>query len=99
MSAERGRAWHPQLMPASDMDPTPSMDSAMAVWAETLADSLGAQVLKELTRFAREATPGAMLTIRRTRDGVTAQFTGAIVGGTPQEVTLEFVEEMIEEGP
>ena len=50
-------------------------------WAAELVVTLGAEVLGELARFSRATGPGAMITIRRTRDGFTAQVTGAIVSG------------------
>ena len=68
----------------------------IAIWAAHLAHELGADVVRELTRFARMSAPGAQITIRRTRDGLTAQVTGPIVGGRPKEMTLELIEELIE---
>ena len=49
---------------------------------------IGAEVLYQLTRFSKEAAPGAMLTIRCTRDGFTAQVTGPIVGGSATPLTF-----------
>jgi len=54
---------------------------ALGRWMASLLSILGAEVLGELRRFSKAAGPGAMITIRRTRDGFTAQVTGAIVGG------------------
>jgi hypothetical protein len=70
-------------------------DEVVAVWAMQLAHVLGADVMRELTRFTRMEVPGAQVTIRRTRDGLTAQVTGPIVGGRRRDVTLELVEELI----
>ena len=72
-------------------------NDVVAAWAVQLTDVLGADVMRELTRFARMEVPGAQVTIRRTRDGLTAQVTGPIVGGQRRDVTLEFVEELIRE--
>jgi hypothetical protein len=69
----------------------------VSIWAVHLARELGAEVAGELTRFVRSDAPGAQITIRRTRDGLTAQVTGPIVGGRPREMTLELIEELMED--
>jgi hypothetical protein len=66
-------------------------------WAIHLAQVLGADVMQELTTFARMDVPGAQITIRRTRGGLTAQLTGPVVGGPPREPTPEFMQELIQE--
>lgn len=47
-------------------------------------------------RAGARGAPGAQVTIRRTRDGLTAQVTGPIVGGR-RDVTFELVEELIKD--
>ena len=64
---------------------------ALAQWAAALLTVMGAQVLAELGRFSRGAGPGAMITIKRTRDGFTAQVTGAIVGGGAEPLTADAI--------
>ena len=64
-------------------------------WAASLGDRLGLEVLREIAEFSKDAGPGAMLTIRHTRDGFTAQVTGAIVGGPPMPLTSEVIEELM----
>ena len=71
------------------------MLSTLGTWASRLLEVLGAQVVAELSRFARDAGPGAMITIRRTRDGFTAQVTGAIVGGGPAELSPQAIRALI----
>ena len=66
-------------------------------WISRLTQIVGLEVLHQLTRFSREATPGAMLTIRCTRDGFTAQTTGAIVGGSARPLTREAADELLQE--
>lgn len=61
----------------------------------SLADAIGLRVLVELAAFARQAQSGAMLTIRRTRDGFTAQTTGQIVGGKPQPLTHQAIRDLL----
>lgn len=61
-------------------------------WAAALLGTLGSEVLRELGRFARGAGPGSMITIRRTRDGFTAQVTGAIVGGRPAPISPDLIQ-------
>jgi hypothetical protein len=61
---------------------------ALGQWAFALASVFGVEVLRELGGFSRAAGPGAMITIKRTRDGFTAQVTGAIVGGRGVPVTV-----------
>ena len=56
-------------------------------WAASVLGSLGPNVLRELGRFTQLAGSGAMITIRRNRDGFTAQVTGPIVGGTTEPLT------------
>lgn len=79
------------------LQPEERRHDVVATWAVRLADVLGADVMREITHFARMDVPGAQITIRRTRDGLTAQVTGPIVGGRCRELTREFVEELIEE--
>ena len=62
-------------------------------WAVGMLSALGTEVLQELGRFSREAGPGSMITIRRTRGGFTAQVTGAIVAGH-RALTPESIREM-----
>jgi hypothetical protein len=57
----------------------------------SLLTTLGTEVLGELGRFSRAAGPGAMITIRRTHDGFTAQVTGSIVGGRPEPLSLQAI--------
>jgi|SRR5262245_44873884 len=54
---------------------------ALGRWTASLLSLLGVEVLRELKRFSKMAGPGAMITIRRTRGGFTAQVTDAIIGG------------------
>lgn len=68
-------------LPESQLSAIGSHDAILARWASTVADALGSDVLFELTGFVKSAGPGAMVTIRCTRDGFTAQVTGPIVGG------------------
>jgi len=70
---------------------------ALARWAAAVAEVLGTDVLRELLAFSRTAGPGAMITIRRTRDGFTAQVTAPIVGGPPRPVTPDSIEELMPE--
>ena len=56
-------------------------------WAASVLGSLGPNVLRELGRFTQLAGSGAMITIRRNRDGFTAQVTGPIVGGATEPLT------------
>ena len=49
-------------------------------WAIVFADAVGAVLMREMIDFIGEAKPGAMLTLRLTRDGFTVQVTGPIVG-------------------
>lgn len=60
-------------------------------WAAELVVTLGAEVLGELARFSRATAPGAMITIRRTRDGFTAQVTGGIVSGRAKTLDVDSI--------
>jgi hypothetical protein len=66
-------------------------------WVGRVADIVGIDALLALAAFGRSAQPGAMLTIKCTRDGFTAQVTGPIVGGAPQPLTTDGIDELIEE--
>lgn len=68
---------------------------ALGRWAASLLTAFGAEVLGELTRFSRGAGPGAMITIRRTREGFTAQITGAIVGGRAEPLTPDSIRSIV----
>lgn len=61
-------------------------------WAGELVNVLGTRVMRSLAQFSRDAEPGAMLTVRCTRDGFTAQTTGPIVGGRPEPLTLDAID-------
>jgi len=76
---------------------TESMQRTLGRWAATLLERVGTHVLQTLTEFSRSAGPGSMITIKRTRDGFTAQVTGPIVGGTPEPVTVESLTTLVEE--
>ena len=65
---------------------------ALGRWAVTLLNVMGVGVLGELGRFSRSAGPGAMITIKRTRDGFTAQVTGAIVGGGAEPLSVDAIQ-------
>jgi hypothetical protein len=73
------------------------LQGALGTWAASLVQILGPDVIRELARFARTTDVGGMITVRRTRDGFTAQVTGPIVGGGQQRVTPEFVQKLIRE--
>jgi hypothetical protein len=68
-----------------------SREDVLARWADAIAVTLGADVLLELVGFARTAGAGAMMTIRCTRDGFTAQVTGPIIGGRVRALSDEVV--------
>lgn len=70
---------------------------ALGRWAASLIAVLGSEVLGELGRFSRIPGPGATLTIRRTRDGFTAQVTGAIVGGRVEPLTPDSIRSIVVE--
>lgn len=60
-------------------------------WAASFTTLVGADVVRELAAFARDASAGSMITLRCDRDGFTAQVTGQIVEGrghllTPQAI-------------
>jgi hypothetical protein len=79
-----------------DQYPIEMMTDALWRWTASLGESFGVQVLTELVAFTNEAEPGAMLTIRRTRDGFTAQTTGRIVGGQPQPLTPQAIRDLLD---
>ena len=65
--------------------------SPLERWAASFVALVGADVIRELASFSREAGPGSMITIRCNRDGFTAQVTGPIVGGRSQLMTPEAI--------
>lgn len=71
--------------------------ASLGRWAGELVNVLGTRVVRSLAEFARDAEPGAMLTVRCTRDGFTAQTTGPIVGGRPEPLTLDAIEMLTRE--
>ena len=70
---------------------------ALGRWAASLILVLGAEVLAELGHFSRVAVPGSTITIRRTRDGFTAQITGAVVGGRAEPLTPDSIRSIVVE--
>jgi len=77
--------------------PTDAQLAELGRWFLAVSDALGARVIQSVTDFARTAEPGAMLTVRRTRDGFTAQTTGSIVGGAPEPFTLDAIDAITRE--
>jgi hypothetical protein len=82
------RAIKPEPQQGAGHHPDEATERALGRWAHRLACALGPRVLEELAGFSREATPGAMITIRATRDGFTSQTTSSIVGGGPVPPTV-----------
>ena len=68
---------------------------ALGRWIAALVEVLGLRVMTELVEFASDSEPGAMITIRHTRDGFTAQVTGSIVGGHPQPLTPQAIRALV----
>ena len=74
-----------------------SMQRTLGRWAVTLIELVGIRVLQTLAEFSRTAGPGSMITIKRTRDGFTAQVTGPIVGGPPEPINMRSLTTFMEE--
>ncbi len=66
-------------------------------WAASFTTLVGADVVRELAGFAREASAGSMITVRCNRDGFTAQVTGKIVDGRGHLLTPEAIVELAHE--
>jgi hypothetical protein len=73
------------------------MQRTLGRWGTTLAGLVGIPILQTITEFSRSAEPGSMITIKRTRDGFTAQVTGPIVGGVHEAFTMNSLSSFLEE--
>lgn len=89
------RAIKPEPGIGPDQYPDEATERALGRWAHRLACALGPRVLEELAGFSRGATPGAMITIRSTRDGFTSQTTSSIVGGGPVPPTVRAITDLV----
>ena len=79
---------------AIDGRDSPEVSRLLAGWAGNLVRTLGPEVVRELSRFVGTTRAGGMITVRRTRDGFTAQVTGPIVGGGSADLTVEVAREL-----
>jgi hypothetical protein len=89
------RAIHPESEEGPDHHPGEATERALGRWAHRLACTLGPRVLEELASFSRDATPGAMITVRATRDGFTSQTTSSIVCGGPVPPTVRAITDLV----